>query len=451
MERTPAIAALFEQARQIGRRARPGADRGLDRRRQRRQLHRGARHPDPRRPGRARRRRPRRRRAHPGRLPPRTRGAALLACSCSTCSRNHDDNRAGRHGLTTEITIRRAETIADYRACQDAQRRAWGISDDGYLVPIATMVGANLHGGLVLGAFLPDGEAVAMSFAFLGRIEGRLCLYSQLTGVVPGYQSRGLGYRIKILQRAIARAEGIERIAWAFDPLQAGQRPLQPGPAGRNGRPLRRQHVRRRTDALNAGVPTDRLIAEWDTQGDPSKVRFADADRDAARSLIRQSEQGPTRARSGSAGAVSVLNRPAHPARDSRRHRQLRRSEARAGRAMACDSSARHFRPHSRPAIVRSISSATIRRAGAEAFTCSSDYNRATLYDEDITTITGAIHEPNPDRSITVRTTCATAGERSGCWRRWCSSGSWLWVSASSWTSRDRCCRTPSSPGASAR
>ena len=36
-------------------------------------------------------------------------------------------------------------------------------------IPIATMVGANLHGGLVLGAFRPDGEAVAMSFAFLGR------------------------------------------------------------------------------------------------------------------------------------------------------------------------------------------------------------------------------------------------------------------------------------------
>ena len=82
------------------------------------------------------------------------------------------------------------------------------------------MVGANLHGGLVLGAFLPAGEAVAMSFAFLGRVEDRLCLYSQLTGVVPDYQSRGLGTAIKQLQRTIARAEGIERIAWAFDPFR---------------------------------------------------------------------------------------------------------------------------------------------------------------------------------------------------------------------------------------
>ena len=53
------------------------------------------------------------------------------------------------------VVIRRAAVPADYRACQDAQRRAWGIVEDGYLVPIATLVGANLHGGLVLGAFRP--------------------------------------------------------------------------------------------------------------------------------------------------------------------------------------------------------------------------------------------------------------------------------------------------------
>ena len=124
--------------------------------------------------------------------------------------------------IDKEITIRRAESLADYRACQDAQRKAWGITEAGYVIPIATMVGANLHGGLVLGAFLKDGSAVAMSFGFLGRLDNRVCLYSQLTGVVPGYQSLGLGYAVKMVQRYMAHAEGLGLIAWAFDPLQAG-------------------------------------------------------------------------------------------------------------------------------------------------------------------------------------------------------------------------------------
>ncbi|MGP0063988.1 MAG: hypothetical protein ACLQGP_10380, partial [Isosphaeraceae bacterium] len=172
--------------------------------------------------------------------------------------------------LDDEITIRRAESVADYRACQDAQRRAWGVTEDGYLIPVATMVGANLHGGLVLGAFLPGGEAVAMSFAFLGRIEGRLCLYSQLTGVVPGYQSRGLGYQIKILQRDFARAESIDIIAWAFDPLQAGNAHFNLTRLGASAGRYIENMYGLRTDALNAGVPTDRLIAEWDTTANPT-------------------------------------------------------------------------------------------------------------------------------------------------------------------------------------
>jgi predicted GNAT superfamily acetyltransferase len=167
------------------------------------------------------------------------------------------------------ITIRRARSIADYRACQEAQKRAWEISEEGYLIPVATMVGANLHGGLVLGAFLPGGEAVAMSFAFLGRIEGRLCLYSQLTGVVPEHQSHGLGYQIKLFQREVARAEGIERIVWAFDPLQAGNAHFNLTRLGAHAARYVANMYGERTDRLNAGVPTDRLIAEWDVAAAP--------------------------------------------------------------------------------------------------------------------------------------------------------------------------------------
>jgi len=163
-----------------------------------------------------------------------------------------------------EITLRRAESVADYLACQDAQRLAWGITEDGYVIPIATMVGANLHGGLVLGAFLADGRAVAMSFAFLGKVEGRICLYSQLTGVVPGRQSLGLGFEIKQLQREFAIAEGLPTIAWSFDPLQARNAHFNLVKLGARVRRYVVHMYGARSDILNAGAATDRLIAEWD-------------------------------------------------------------------------------------------------------------------------------------------------------------------------------------------
>lgn len=168
-----------------------------------------------------------------------------------------------------DITIRRAATGADYRACQEAQRRAWGLTEHGDVVPVATLVGAQLHGGLVLGAFRPDGAAVGLSFAFLGRVEGRLCLYSQLTGVVPGFQGRGVGRRLKHAQREWARSEGLERLAWAFDPLQEGNAHFNLETLGASAGRYIEDMYGPRADALNQQSPTDRLIAEWETAPRP--------------------------------------------------------------------------------------------------------------------------------------------------------------------------------------
>jgi predicted GNAT superfamily acetyltransferase len=208
--------------------------------------------------------------------------------------------------LDDQITIRRAATVDDYRACQEVQRRSWGITEAGYLVPIATMIGANLHGGLVLGAFLHGGEAVAMSFAFLGRVEGKLCLYSQLTGVMPAYQSRGLGLEIKLLQRQIADEEGIERITWAFDPLQAGNAHFNLTRLGASSRIYVSNMYGLRTDALNAGVPTDRLIAEWPTQGQLGVAVSADSLTTLPRLI--QTEQGRAHEFAVDSGALRLIS-----------------------------------------------------------------------------------------------------------------------------------------------
>ena len=175
--------------------------------------------------------------------------------------------------MNPEIVIRRAETIADYRACQEAQRLAWGITEENYVVPVATMVGSQHHGGLVLGAYLPDGTAVGVSFSFLGKTDGRLCLYSQLTGVIPGYQDQKIGRRLKTTQREIAREEQIPCIAWAFDPLQAGNAHFNLETLGAKvGRYIENMYGPR-SDALNRNSPTDRLIAVWETVGEVGRER----------------------------------------------------------------------------------------------------------------------------------------------------------------------------------
>ena len=167
----------------------------------------------------------------------------------------------------------RSPTIAPARKPRSAPGES---AEDGYLIPVATMVGANLHGGLVLGAFLPSGEAVAMSFAFLGRIEGPLCLYSQLTGVVPELPVAWSGLRD---QAAFSARSPVPRASSASPGPSTRFRPATPISTSVGWVPHAARYVENmygeRTDRLNAGVPTDRLIAEWDLSPDPLPRSFS--------------------------------------------------------------------------------------------------------------------------------------------------------------------------------
>jgi predicted GNAT superfamily acetyltransferase len=165
--------------------------------------------------------------------------------------------------------VRDVRGADELRACQELQRRAWGITEDGYVVPVATMAAAQRVGGLILGAFDAREALIGFAFAFLGRLEGRLVLWSQLTGVHPAHQSTGVGRMLKFEQRRRARDMGLEAVAWAFDPLQASNAAFNLGVLGATCRIYEVDMYGARTDTLNAGLATDRLVAEWSTSGEP--------------------------------------------------------------------------------------------------------------------------------------------------------------------------------------
>src|ERR1700737_5027058 len=173
------------------------------------------------------------------------------------------------HPPTTGLTIRDVGGADELRACQELQRRAWGITEDGYVLPVAVMAGAQKVGGLILGAFNGN-QLVGFAFGFLGRLQDNLILYSQLTGVHPAHQSAGVGRLLKFEQRRRARDMGLDAVVWAFDPLQASNAAFNLGVLGATCRTYEVDLYGSRSDALNAGLATDRLLAEWSTQTEPA-------------------------------------------------------------------------------------------------------------------------------------------------------------------------------------
>lgn len=196
------------------------------------------------------------------------------------------------------VTIRPIHDPEELRACQDVQRRTWGITEDGYLIPVATLAAASAYGGLVLGAF--DGtHLVGFSFAFRGVLDGTPILYSQLTGVLPEAQGGGAGRRIKQWQREWARAQGLLVVAWAFDPLQAMNAHYNLVALGAIATHYHPDFYGPREDALNPGLPTDRLLCVWPT-ADPLPPKPAIAETDLVPLVVSQeTESGQRRPVSG--------------------------------------------------------------------------------------------------------------------------------------------------------
>jgi predicted GNAT superfamily acetyltransferase len=134
------------------------------------------------------------------------------------------------------------------------------------------MISVQHAGGLVLGAF--EGERlVGFAFGYLGRVRGRWALYSQLAGVDPSVQDRGVGRQLKLAQRAWAREQGLDLVAWSFDPLQAGNANFNLNRLGATSRTYEPNYFGERTDALNAGLDTDRLLVEWPVEDRPRAWR----------------------------------------------------------------------------------------------------------------------------------------------------------------------------------
>jgi predicted GNAT superfamily acetyltransferase len=194
------------------------------------------------------------------------------------------------------ITVRPVASPAEYHDCQEIQRRAWGITEEGYVVPVATMISVQHAGGLVLGAF--DGERlVGFAFAYLGRVRGRWALYSQLAGVDPSVQAGGIGGRLKLAQRAWAKEQGLDLVAWSFDPLQAGNANFNLHRLGACSVTYQVNYFGERSDALNAGLDTDRLLVEWPVDDHPIRWQDEVIEIDIPPNLAGLKERDPARAR----------------------------------------------------------------------------------------------------------------------------------------------------------
>jgi predicted GNAT superfamily acetyltransferase len=159
------------------------------------------------------------------------------------------------------VAIRPCHTIEEFEAMVDLEIEVWGFGQRD-VVPSQMYVVAAKTGGQVFGAYVGD-RLVGFALAYPGIRDGMPYLHSHMAGVLQGYRDLGIGSSLKLAQREDALSRGIGLIEWTFDPLQGRNAYFN---ICRLGAVCCRYLVDVygfTSSPLHAGLPTDRLVAEW--------------------------------------------------------------------------------------------------------------------------------------------------------------------------------------------
>ena len=130
------------------------------------------------------------------------------------------------------------------------------------------------NGGIALGAWV-DGHPAGFIFGFVGHAPGvGFYHYSQVAAVDDRFQGRGVGRALKLAQRELARAQGLTRMRWYFDPMRSRNAHFNLEVLGADGVAVEHD-LFGPGSGRDAGFGTHRLVAEWALDREPSRSTVA--------------------------------------------------------------------------------------------------------------------------------------------------------------------------------
>jgi predicted GNAT superfamily acetyltransferase len=214
---------------------------------------------------------------------------------------------AHRAAEDAHVELRPLETVEDGDRIARVAVATWGEEQP---VPREMVRALAESGNVPYGAYAGrELIGFVLGWAGVDDAEG-LHVHSHMLAALPDRRHAGVGYALKLAQRARALDQGIELVRWTFDPLVARNAYFNLHKLGAVVDRFERAFYGEMTDALNRGDRSDRFVVRWDLRREPgSRLREVPGD---VTVLRRGDDDGP--AVVGDVGDRAVVEIPAEHA-----------------------------------------------------------------------------------------------------------------------------------------
>jgi predicted GNAT superfamily acetyltransferase len=159
-----------------------------------------------------------------------------------------------------KVELRLLTTLEDADRILRVMVATWG---EHQLVPREMIRALADSGNIPYGAFRGN-ELVGYVLGWMALDGDGPHVHSHMLAVLPGSRSGGVGYALKLAQRAQALEAGYRVVRWTFDPLQARNGHFNLNKLGVQCDRFHRDFYGAMSDALNRGDRSDRLVVRWD-------------------------------------------------------------------------------------------------------------------------------------------------------------------------------------------
>jgi predicted GNAT superfamily acetyltransferase len=176
------------------------------------------------------------------------------------------------HGAASRagVELRPLGTVADADGLARVLAVTWGEEQS---VPREMVRALAESGNVPYGAF-DGGQLVGyvLGWAGVDPVEG-LHVHSHMLAALPSRRHRGVGFALKLAQRAQALDQGIALVRWTFDPLVARNAYFNLHKLGAVVDRFERDFYGEMGDRLNRGDRSDRFVVRWDVREPPGPWR----------------------------------------------------------------------------------------------------------------------------------------------------------------------------------